>query len=129
MASGLRIIAENYLKVYPYETWNAKEIHGYEEGQIFRPVTIEMVGGETSAPNLLTEADLIALMDKHGIGTDATHAEHIEKIKSRQYVGLKDEKYFIPGKLGIGLVMGYDSMGFHMSKPHLRAGLECDLKR
>ncbi|XP_046616836.1 DNA topoisomerase 3-alpha isoform X1 [Neodiprion virginianus] len=128
IASGLHIIAKNYLEVYPYETWNAKEIHAYEEGQTFRPTGIEMVDGETSPPNLLTEADLIALMDKHGIGTDATHAEHIEKIKSRQYVGLKDQKYFIPGKLGIGLVMGYDSMGFHMSKPHLRAGLENDLK-
>ncbi|XP_012256009.2 DNA topoisomerase 3-alpha [Athalia rosae] len=128
IASGLRIIAKNYLEVYPYETWNAKEIHAYSEGETFLPTSIEMAHGETSAPNLLTEADLIALMDKHGIGTDATHAEHIEKIKARQYVGLKDEKYFIPGKLGIGLVMGYDSMGFHMSKPHLRAGLENDLK-
>lgn len=128
VASGLQIIAKNYLDVYPYETWSAKEIHAYQEGQIFRPTSIEKVSGETSAPNLLTEADLIALMDKHGIGTDATHAEHIETIKTRQYVGLKDQKYFIPGKLGIGLVMGYDSMGFNMSKPHLRAGLENDLK-
>lgn len=30
-----------------------------------------MVNGQTSAPNLLTEADLISLMDKHGIGTIA----------------------------------------------------------
>lgn len=27
-----------------------------------------MVSGQTSPPNLLTEADLISLMDKHGIG-------------------------------------------------------------
>lgn len=87
-----------------------------------------MVEEKTSAPNLLTEADLIALMDKHNIGTDATHAEHIETIKKRHYVGMQDDKHLIPGKLGIGLVMGYDNMGFAMSKPHLRAGLERDLK-
>lgn len=62
-------------------------------------------------------------------GTDATHAEHIDKIQERTYVGLVDEKYFVPGELGIGLVDGYDSMGFEMSKPYLRAELESDLKR
>lgn len=87
-----------------------------------------MVEEKTSPPSLLTEAELIALMDKHGIGTDATHAEHIDTIKSRQYVGLTDNQHFMPGKLGIGLVMGYDNMGFQMSKPHLRADLEKDLK-
>lgn len=126
--NGLQIIAKNYLDVYIYEKWNAKEIHFYEEGQVFRPTSIDMIEERTSPPNLLTEADLISLMDKHGIGTDATHAEHIETIKSRQYVGLRNNTHFIPGKLGIGLVMGYDNMGFQMSKPNLRAELENDLK-
>ena len=31
--------------------------------------------------------------------------------------------------LGIALCDGYDAMGFEMSKPHLRAELEADLKR
>lgn len=39
--------------------------------------------GSTTAPSMLTEAELIALMDKHGIGTDATHAEHINTVKER----------------------------------------------
>lgn len=63
------------------------------------------------------------------IGTDATHAEHIETIKSRLYVGLENNKYFVPGELGIGLVEGYDNMGFEMSKPYLRAELEAELKK
>ena len=39
----------------------------------------------TEALKLLTEADLIDQMEKHDIGTDATHAEHIKTIKERQY--------------------------------------------
>ncbi|XP_054721108.1 DNA topoisomerase 3-alpha-like [Uloborus diversus] len=127
--NGLIIIARNYLEVYPYERWNAKIIGHYELNENFQPTSIEMSESETSAPELLTEADLIGLMEKHGIGTDATHAEHIETIKSRLYVGLNESNRFIPGELGMGLVEGYDLMGFHMSKPHLRAELEADLKR
>ena len=70
----------------------------------------------------------LAIDRVNAAGTDATHADHIETIKSRQYVGLEDNR-FTPGCLGMGLVEGYDSMGFHMSKPNLRAELEADLKR
>ena len=37
------------------------------------------VQGRTQAPARLSERDLIALMERHGIGTDATVAEHIQK--------------------------------------------------
>lgn len=40
----------------------------YERGSRFQPTTVEMTDGETSPPQLLTEADLISLMEKHGIG-------------------------------------------------------------
>ncbi|XP_077591384.1 DNA topoisomerase 3-alpha [Stigmatopora nigra] len=126
--SGLMIIARNYLDVYPYDRWSAKVIPVYERGSQFQPSAIEMIDGQTSPPQLLTEADLISLMEKHGIGTDATHADHIETIKSRMYVGLTADQRFLPGELGMGLVEGYNAMGYEMSKPHLRAELEADLK-
>lgn len=69
LANGLRIIALNYLEVYPYDKWTNKQIHNYSQGQSFMPTILEMSSGQTSPPNLLTEADLISLMDKHGIGT------------------------------------------------------------
>ncbi|XP_046893588.1 DNA topoisomerase 3-alpha [Hypomesus transpacificus] len=127
-ASGLMIIARNYLDVYPYDRWSAKVIPVYEQGSQFQPSAVEMLDGQTSPPQLLTEADLISLMEKHGIGTDATHAEHIETIKSRSYVGLTADQRFLPGELGMGLVEGYNSMGYEMSKPNLRSELEADLK-
>ncbi|XP_042170566.1 LOW QUALITY PROTEIN: DNA topoisomerase 3-alpha-like [Oncorhynchus tshawytscha] len=127
-ANGLMIIRRNYLDVYPYDRWSTKVIPVYEQGSQFQPSAIEMLDGQTSPPQLLTEADLISLMEKHGIGTDATHADHIETIKSRMYVGLTADQRFLPGELGMGLVEGYNSMGYEMSKPHLRAELEADLK-
>ena len=92
-----------------------------------------MVEGHTDPPPLLTESNLIELMDKNGIGnllclllsltvrlvdypdflsftlgTDATHAEHIETIKARKYVAVQNG-HFVPGELGIGLVEGKNS--------------------
>jgi DNA topoisomerase-3 len=44
-----------------------------------------LLEGLTSPPKLLNEADLIGLMDKFGIGTDATIHEHIKTILNRKY--------------------------------------------
>ena len=124
---GLSVRERNYLEVYIYDRWSDKEIIDYSQIREFQPTSIDIVDSSTEPPRLLTEADLIALMDKHGIGTDATHAEHIETVKSREYVFTEDRDKLVPGKLAMALVEGYDAMGFAMSKPHLRAALETDL--
>ena len=124
---GLSVRERNYLEVYIYERWSDKEIVDYSQTREFQPTSIDMLDSSTEPPRLLTEADLIVLMDKHGIGTDATHAEHIETVKSREYVFTEDRDKLVPGKLAMALVEGYDGMGFSMSKPNLRAALENDL--
>ncbi len=50
-------------------------------------------------------------------------------MKQRAYIGAGDGDRLVPGVVGIALCDGYDSMGFEMSKPDLRAGLEADLKK
>lgn len=42
-AKGLMILEKNYLDVYIYEKWNAKEIHNYNEGDTFTPTELDMV--------------------------------------------------------------------------------------
>ena len=68
-ASGLRILERNYLEVYKYEKWSEREIPEFRRGQKFQTSSLELVDSETSPPKLLTEADLISLMEKHGIGS------------------------------------------------------------
>ena len=58
----------NYLNVFPYDKWSDKELPNFEEGEEFMPSVCELKEGETSRPSLLTEADLVTLMDKNGIG-------------------------------------------------------------
>ncbi|WVF69806.1 hypothetical protein IAT40_004585 [Kwoniella sp. CBS 6097] len=127
--SGLVITHRNYLEVYPYDKWANSALPNFQEGETFVPSVIELRDGSTSRPNLLTEADLVGLMDKNGIGTDATIAEHIAKIIERSYVLEKQEqktKYLVPSTLGVGLVEGFNKIGFDRSlcKPHLRRETE-----
>ena len=58
----------NYLEVFPYDKWSDKELPNFEEGEEFMPSICELKEGQTSRPSLLTEADLVTLMDKNGIG-------------------------------------------------------------
>lgn len=141
------VLARNYLDVYPYDKWANSALPDFDQGETFVPSVCEMRDGVTSKPSLLTEADLVGLMDKNGIGnarverckapadgrtgTDATIAEHIAKIIEREYVTEKQEqkvKYLIPSSLGVGLVEGYNSIGFDnsLSKPHMRREVRID---
>jgi DNA topoisomerase III len=67
-ATGLIILERNYLDVYPYDKWSSKELPHFEEGETFIPALCELRDGKTTSPAFLTEADLVGLMDKNGIG-------------------------------------------------------------
>ena len=85
--SGLTVLERNYLDVYPYDKWtSSQDLPDFREGETFEPTEARMHEGKTSPPGYLTEPELITLMDVNGIGTDATMADHIDKIKVRKYV-------------------------------------------
>ncbi|CAM9520656.1 unnamed protein product, partial [Discosporangium mesarthrocarpum] len=129
-ATGLMVTERNWLDVYePYERWTGRNIPSFFQGQEFVPSVLEMHEGRTEPPQLLSEADLINLMDEKGVGTDATIAEHILKIQQRKYCIKNEQNRFYPSTLGLALVDGYDNIGFQMSAPHLRAAMELDCTR
>lgn len=88
-AHGVIVLERNFLDVYPYENWTGNMLPKFTLGEQFEPKEATLTDGKTASPGYLTEPDLIALMDANGIGTDATMAEHIAKIKERGYVMTK----------------------------------------
>ncbi|KAL7665017.1 DNA topoisomerase [[Candida] zeylanoides] len=134
-ASGLAVLARNYLDVYPYRTWSSSQaLPPFREGQAVVLHSAKVKEGRTSAPSHMTEPELIGLMDANGIGTDATIAEHIHKVIARGYVvRLKQRgaEYIVPSELGMGLIRGFDRIEFDnisLSKPFLRKRLEGELQ-
>lgn len=68
------MLERNYLDVYVYDKWTGNFLPEFQVGERFIPDVLDIKEGRTSQPNLLTEADLVSLMDKNGIGESAQQA-------------------------------------------------------
>lgn len=127
-AKGMIITEYNYLEIYIYEKWVETPLPELSLQQTFIPTGLLLKEGRTTAPSLLTEAELITVMDRNGIGTDATIAEHIKTIQERGYAQKQQGSFFVPTSLGLALVESYEDMGLELAKPKLRAEMERAMK-
>lgn len=135
-ASGVQVTERNFLDVYPYTDWKSSvQLPEFRNGETLKAHSCKLKEGKTTAPNYMTETELIALMDANGIGTDATIAEHIDKIITRNYISRRKQgknEIFIPTSLGISLIQAFDAIlidRISLSKPFLRRALEGFLQR
>jgi DNA topoisomerase-3 len=126
-AQGLMVAERNYLDVFPWDRWADRELPLLREGATFVPARLFASEGLTSAPALLSESALLTLMHRHGIGTDATMAQHIDTVQKREYARVTPQHEFVPTALGLALVEAYDRLGTALSEPEGRAQLERDV--
>ena len=83
----------------------------------------------TEPPQLLTEADCVALMEGSKIGTDASISTHIDTIVKRGYVVVeKHTRAMRATDLGIALYRGLRKVDDDLVTPFVRAHIEelCD---
>lgn len=123
-SNGCSLQSPGFLDVMPWNKPADKYMASVKIGEQFQVDSISIKEGTTKPPNFISESELITLMEKHGIGTDASIPTHIENIQ-RSYVKLHERTRTLePNKLGIALVHGYHRIDPELVLPKVRANIE-----
>ena len=103
-SKGRYFVDEGFYKVFPYfkprETLRIPEV---KEGETLPVENVRLRRSKTRPPPRLSEAELLRLMEEHGIGTDATRHEFPSLILDRGYA-VKKGKTFMLTELGENLL-------------------------
>ncbi|ORX62280.1 prokaryotic type I DNA topoisomerase [Hesseltinella vesiculosa] len=125
---GSQVTSPGFSSVMHWITKSDEYIPEFNKGEILAVKAIQMTEGKTSAPDYLTEAELIGLMEQNGIGTDASIPTHINNICQRNYVQVSGSgRRMIPTNLGIVLIHGYQKIDTDLSLPRMRSDMEQQL--
>lgn len=122
-SSGTVLKAAGWLEIYPFETRKDKLLPFVEEKEKVDVKKLSNIKSKTSPPKKLTEAELLTLMDKHGIGTKATAPTHIETNKKRGYFETKGKTVSILDT-GFTLMEGLSLTVPILVRPDIRAKIE-----
>ena len=122
--SGRKVIDPGFTAIQRSGEMEDVVIPDFSKGEAVEVKKVSMGSHKTRPPPYLSESDLLSLMEKHGIGTDASMATHINNICERNYVKLADGRRLIPTQLGIALVHGYQMVDNELVIPKVRANME-----
>ena len=130
-ASGLRVLEPGFTELLPKScpacTPPIPSILSLNTKLKMR--TIDLSSHDTIPPSHLAEHELVSLMERHGVGTDASMATHIGNIQSRDYVTLGSNRTLIPTEMGLTLVHGYLQIDPELVLPRVRASIEEECSR
>uniref|UniRef100_A0A8C3S8X9 DNA topoisomerase n=1 Tax=Chelydra serpentina TaxID=8475 RepID=A0A8C3S8X9_CHESE len=117
-----------FTDIMPWQSIPLEEsLPNCEKGDVFPVNEVKLLEKQTNPPDYLTEAELITLMEKHGIGTDASIPVHINNICQRNYVTVESGRRLKPTNLGIVLVHGYYKIDAELVLPTIRSAVEKQL--
>ncbi|CAN0870597.1 DNA topoisomerase 3-beta [Linum grandiflorum] len=121
---GRRVRVQGFTSIMPWLAVNEKNIPLFAKGQKIRMSKVELFEGKTAPPDYLSESELISLMEKYGIGTDASIPVHINNICERNYVQVQAGRKLVPTPLGITLIRGYQRIDPDLCLPDIRSFIE-----
>lgn len=123
--SGKKLLEPGFTSVMTWQSLSEEEsVPKVNKGDKLTVKEVKLNERQTSPPDYLTEADLITLMEKHGIGTDASIPVHINNICQRNYVTIGSGRKLIPTNLGVVLVHGYLKIDSDLVHPQMRSAVE-----
>lgn len=119
------LVDAGYTKVMTWQAFGADELTPpFTQGESVHINDIKLIERQTGPPDYLTESELITLMEKHGIGTDASIPVHINNICQRNYVTIATGRKLVPTTLGKVLVHGYLKIDPELVLPTMRSDVE-----
>ncbi|GFP80697.1 DNA topoisomerase 3-beta [Phtheirospermum japonicum] len=121
---GQHVMVKGFTSVMPWLAVPEINIPQFTEGQKIDISRIEVDEGKTQPPDYLSESELISLMEKNGIGTDASISVHINNICERNYVQVQAGRKLVPTALGISLIRGYQCIDPDLCLPDIRSFIE-----
>ncbi|KAK4800236.1 hypothetical protein SAY86_025601 [Trapa natans] len=122
--TGQRTVVEGFTYIMPWLGISEKNLPQFMKGEKLEVSKVELYEGSTSAPDYLSESELISLMEKNGIGTDASIPVHINNICERNYVQVQPGRKLVPTALGISLIRGYQCIDPDLCLPDIRSFIE-----
>ncbi|KAK1591975.1 hypothetical protein Q3G72_016967 [Acer saccharum] len=121
---GHCVTVQGFTSIMPWLAINVKNLPQFTKGERIEVSKVELNEGNTVPPDYLTESELISLMEKNGIGTDASISVHINNICERNYVQVQAGRKLVPTTLGITLVRGYQCIDPDLCLPDIRSFIE-----
>ncbi|KAF4532850.1 hypothetical protein B566_EDAN001453 [Ephemera danica] len=107
-STGKTLLDPGFTSIMHWQAFSKNEVvPKFSEGDVVQIQEAKLQECQTCPPDYLTESELITLMEKHGIGTDASIPVHINNICQRNYVTVGSGRRLVPTTLGIVLVHGY----------------------